>query len=107
MRKSQLVPEILSRLSMKSCLSRKMKLTYEQMRLLSEIGDTHSNVTIKSRKGHVLRAPIKKWGNKDGKDGKSMSSPEPQRPFHAPMVSHSPIYPQASCLQHPRLAGKR
>ena len=83
-----------------------MKLTYEQMRLLSEIGDAHSKITIKDKKGHILRPTIKKWGNKD-KDVKSMSSPELQRPFYAPMVSHSPIYPQASGLQRPLLRGKR
>ena len=74
------------------------------MRLLSEIGDTHSKITIKNRKGHVLRPTIKKWGNKDGK---SMSTQEPLKLFHAPMVSHSPIYPQASCSQHPQLRAKR
>jgi hypothetical protein len=81
-----------------------MKLTYEQMRLLSEIGDTHSKMTIKDKKGHVLRPTIKEWGNKDEK---SMSSPEPQRPFPAPLVSRSPIYPQASCSQHPLRVAKR
>ena len=82
-----------------------MKLTYEQMRLLSEIGDAHSKITIKNKKGHVLRPTIKKWGNH--KETKSKSSPELLRPFHAPMVSHSPICPHHFCSQHPQLAGKR
>ena len=77
-----------------------MKLTYEQMRLLSEIGDTHGKITIKNNKGHVLRPTIKKWGNH--KETKSMSTPELQRPFHVPMVSHSPICPQVSYSQRPR-----
>ena len=81
-----------------------MKLTYDQMRLLSEIGDPHGKITIKNTKGHILRANIKKWGNKDGK---STFTQEPQRPFPAPMVSHSPIYPQAFCLQHPQLRARR
>ena len=81
-----------------------MKLTYGQMRLLSEIGDPHGKITIKNKKGHVLRPTIKKWGNKETK---SMSTPELQRPYHVPMVSHSPIYPHHSCSQHPQLAGKR
>ena len=76
-----------------------MKLTYEQMRLLSEIGDAHSKITIKNKKGHVLHPTIKKWGNKETK---SMSTPELQRPYHVPMVSHSPIYPQVFCSVPPR-----
>ena len=81
-----------------------MKLTYEQMRLLSEMGDTHSGVTLKNRKGHILRPRIKEWGNKETK---SMSSQELQKPFHAPVVNHSPIYPHLSCSQHPQRVGKR
>ncbi len=81
-----------------------MKLTYEQMRLLSEIGDTHGKITIKTKKGHVLRPSIKKWGNH--KETKSMFTPELQKPYHVPTVSHSPICPPASCSVPPRQVGR-
>jgi hypothetical protein len=63
-----------------------MKLVYEQLRLLSEIGDAHSKITIKNKKGHVLRPTIKKWGSKETK---SMSTPELLKPLPPLTASHS------------------
>ena len=71
-----------------------MKLTYDQMRLLSEIGDPHGKLTIKNTKGHVLRPALKKWGNKDGK---STFTQEPLRPYHVPTVNRSQTFHRVSC----------
>ena len=81
-----------------------MKLTYEQMRLLSEIGDAHSGVTIKNKKGHVLRPTIKKWGSKETK---SMSTPELLKPFPQCTVSHSLISLHPICSQRQPRRGKQ
>ena len=82
-----------------------MKLTYEQMREMAKVGDPTGKVPIKNQKGRVLRPTTKQWAHPQ--KTKYMSTEGPQRLFHAPMVSHSPIYPHHSCSQHPQLAGKR
>ena len=38
-----------------------MKLTYEQMRHLAELGDGDSKLTIKNKKGQVIRQTSKQW----------------------------------------------
>ena len=39
-----------------------VKLTYEQMRSLAELGDDPGKHTIKNRDGKVVRPRVKKWG---------------------------------------------
>ena len=41
-----------------------MKLTYEQMRQLADIGDTPTKLTVKNKKGKTLTPYLKKMGTK-------------------------------------------
>jgi len=73
-----------------------MKLTYEQMRHLAELGDGPGKLTIKNRAGKVLRPALKKWGEIPKETG-YMSSAGPPRQNHAPMGHRSRIYQRVFC----------
>ncbi|NDD65951.1 MAG: hypothetical protein EBZ36_18545 [Acidobacteria bacterium] len=75
-----------------------MKLTYEQMRQLSEIGDGPGKLTI-TKDGKVLRPIQKKWGpSQTTKETGFMCMAARQRPSHALTANHSQTSPQASSL---------
>ena len=40
-----------------------MKLTYEQMRSLADIGEGPGKLAIKNKQGHVIHTPLKRWTN--------------------------------------------
>ena len=85
-----------------------MKLPYEQMRELANLGDPTGKVPIKNRKGLVLRPVIKQWGQKPPHQGtRYMCTEEPQKLYPAFMGNHSPTFPQASYSQRPQPRGKR
>ena len=73
-----------------------MKLTYEQMRHLAELGEGPGKLTIKNRAGQVLRPAIKKWGETPKETG-YMSLAGLPRQNRAPMGNRSRIYQRASC----------
>ena len=86
------------------------KLTYEQFRHLASLGDPSGQLTIKNRKGKVVRPTVKTWGPKTPKENTAthyMSTTEPQRQCPVPMASHSQTYQQASSLRPRRPAAKR
>ena len=85
-----------------------MKLTYEQMRELANLGDPTGKVPIKNRKGRVLRPVIKQWGQKPPQQGtRYMCTEEPQKLHLAHMASLSLTFPQAFSSQRPPPRGKR
>ena len=84
-----------------------MKLTYEQLRHLASLGDPSGQLTVKNRKGQVVRPTVKTWGPKTPKEMHSTSTKEPQRQCPVPMASHSQTYQQASSLRPRRPAAKR
>ena len=57
-----------------------MKLTYEQMRHLAELGDGEGRITLKNKKGVTLKPTLKKWHqSQTTKETKSMFLEAPQR----------------------------
>ena len=80
------------------------KLTYEQMRHLSELGDGPGKLTI-TKDGKVLRPIQKKWGQGQTAKGTGfMSMAVRPRQSHAPTGNRSLTSPQASSspLRRPR-----
>ena len=85
-----------------------VKLTYEQMRRLAEVGDGPQNLSIKNRDGKVLRPTLKKWGlNATPKETKSMCTAVPPKQNHAPMGNHSPTCLHPSSCALPQRPGRR
>ena len=85
-----------------------VKLTYEQMRHLAELGDSGGRLTVKNRLGKVLQPTLKRWGrNESPKETRSMCTAVQPKPSHAPMGNPSPTCQQASCSQLPRRPGKQ
>ena len=85
-----------------------MKLSYEQMRMLSEIGDPGGRVVVKNRAGKVLQPALKKWGrNASPKETPSMCMAGQQKPSHAHMGSHLQTCPQVSSWPLLRPRGRR
>ena len=83
-----------------------MKLTYEQMRQLSELGGPTTKVVIKNRKGQVIRPREKKWGpSPQAMKSKSMGGL--LRPSLAHSENPSQIYQLPSSSQHLQLRGRR
>ena len=108
--KSVVVPRIRSLLSMKNCLmsftKEMVKLSYEQMRQLSEIGEG-GKLAIKNRDGKVLRPTLKKWHqSQTQKETKSTSILGLQKRSPAPMGNPSPICLQVSSLPLRRPVGR-
>lgn len=82
-----------------------VKLTYEQMRHLAELGDG-GKLTVKNREGKVLKPTLKKWGpNANPKATRSTCMEVPQKPNRAPTASHSQTSQQvfSSPLQRPQV----
>ena len=85
-----------------------VKLSYEQMRMLSEIGDAGGRVVVKNRAGKVLQPALKKWGrNASPKETPSMCMAGQQKPSHAHMGNHLQTCPQVSSSQRPQQVGRR
>ena len=92
-----------------------MKLTYEQMRMLAQLGPSNDRIVLKNKTGRLLKPPMSKWhqslavasslGCAKGTQYTCMGAP--QKPSHAPMESRSPTSPPASSLQLPLRRGKR
>ena len=80
------------------------KLTYEQMRQLSELGAPEGRLVLKNRKGVILKSQLSKWGSP--LETKSTSSAVALRPYHVHLGSHSLTFPQASSLQPRRPRAK-
>ena len=84
-----------------------MKLTYEQLRMLAQLGPSNDRIVLKNRKGHVIK-PNVKWDAASAlKETRYRSSAVQPRPFHAHTGSLFQISPPASSSQLPRLRGKR
>jgi hypothetical protein len=83
-----------------------VKLTYEQMRRLSELGEDGGALNIKNRHGETLKPALKKWGNPYPTTGYT-SMMVRQRPSRAPLASPSQTYPRRSSSQRRRPRAKR
>ena len=75
-----------------------MKLTYDQYRMLAQLGPANDRIILKSKKGHVLKPPVDKW-HESQEAMRFMSTQGLQRPSHAPTVNLSltslrPLYAQ-------------
>jgi hypothetical protein len=110
MEKSVLLPEDLSLESTKICLiylGKEMKLTYEQMRMLAQLGPANDRIIVKNKKGHIIKPNIK-WDQNERLKGTrySFSAMQP-RPSPAPSGSLCPVYQATSSSFRRRGVGKR
>ena len=83
-----------------------MKLTYDQLRQLSQIGSTEGRIIVKNKKGKILKPPLNKW-DRPQKETRSTCLEVQPRPSHAPTASHFLTCPPASSSPRPQLRGKR
>ena len=82
-----------------------MKLTYEQYRMLAQLGPANDRIIVKNRKGHIIK-PNVKW-DPNPKETRFTSMAVPPRPSHAHTENHSLtcLRPSSSPPLRPR--GKR
>ena len=82
-----------------------MKLTYEQYRMLAQLGPANDRIVVKNRKGHIIK-PNVKWdlNPKETRFSSSAMQPRPS-PAHSGNPSLTCLHPSYSPLQRPR--GKR
>lgn len=84
-----------------------MKLTYEQMRHLAQLGpSTSDRITVKNKKGHVLKPSVHKW-HPSLKETRSTCMVEPQKQSHVHMASPFLTYPPPLSSRPLRRVGKR
>ena len=78
-----------------------MKLTYEQYRMLAQLGPANDRIIVKNRKGHIIK-PNVKW-DPNPKETRFTSMAVPPRPSHAHTENHSLtcLRPSSSPLQRP------
>ena len=81
-----------------------MKLTYEQLRMLAQLGPANEKIVLKNRKGQTVKPAIDKWHLNNLKETRFTSLGAPPRPSPAP--SESPFQtsraPSSSVLRQPR-----
>ena len=82
-----------------------MKLTYEQMRTLAQMGPANDKIILKNKKGQILKSANYKWDHPQ-KETKSMCLEVQQRPSHVPRVNHLLTFPHPSSLPPLRLQGR-
>jgi len=82
-----------------------MKLTYEQYRMLAQLGPSNDRILLKNKKGQIIK-PNVKW-DPNPKETRFTSMAMQPRPSPAPMESRSPICLPASSWRPRRPAGKR
>jgi hypothetical protein len=103
-----LLPLILSRLSTNNCWTilytkDMVKLTYDAMRRLSEIGEESGKLTIKNKDGKVLQHTLKRWGPSETQKGtRSTCLMAPQGECHGNTGSPLQICPHPTSSQRPR-----
>ena len=78
-----------------------MKLTYDQLRMLAQIGSTEGRIIVKNKKGHILKPPLGKWDHPPKETRSTCLEVQPKR-SHAPTASHFLTCPHHSSLPHPR-----
>ena len=80
-----------------------MKLTYEQYRMLAQLGPSNDRIIVKNRKGHIIKPSLNKW-DQNLKETRFMSSAVPPKPFLAHTENHSLtcLRPSCSPLLQPR-----
>jgi hypothetical protein len=105
MEKSVLLPADLSLESTKICLiyiRKEMKLTYEQMRMLAQLGPANDRIIVKNKKGNIIKPNIK-W-DQNPNETRFTSMAAPPRPFLARMENHSLtcLHPSSSPPLRPR-----
>ena len=81
------------------------KLTYDQMRHLADLGTDGGRLTIKNKKGLVLKPTLKKW-HQSQKATAFMFSAGPPTQSHAPSAHPSLTCQPASSSPHLRPRGK-
>ena len=83
-----------------------MKLTYEQYRMLAQMGPANDKIVLKNKKGQILKSANYKWDHPQ-KETKSMCMEVQQRPSPAPTVNHFLTCPHPSSLPRLQPRGKR
>ena len=83
-----------------------MKLTYEQMRTLAQMGPANDKIILKNKKGQILKSANYKWDHPQ-KETKSTFLEVQQRPSHALMVNRFLTCPPASSSRPPLRVEKR
>ncbi len=84
-----------------------MKLTYEQLRMLAQLGPANEKIVLKNRKGQTVKPAIDKWHLNNLKETRFTSLGAPQRPSHAPSESPFQISLLPSSSPRRRPVGKR
>ena len=80
------------------------KLTYEQMRHLSELGAPEGRLVLENRKGVILKSQLSKWGNP--LETKSTSTAGAHLPYPVHSGSHFLTCPAPSYLRPQRPQAK-
>lgn len=82
------------------------KLTYDQMRHLADLGTDGGRLTIKNKKGVVLKPTLKKWHQSQKAMVFTFTAGPPTQP---PLLTGNPslTFQQASSLPRPRPLEKR
>ena len=80
-----------------------MKLNYDQMRQLAQLGQTDHKLVIKNKKGVVLKPAQKKW-DPSPKEIRSTCLAVQQKPSHAVTANRFLTCPQIT--SYARLQGK-
>ena len=83
-----------------------MKLTYEQYRMLAQLGPSNDRIIVKNKKGQIIKPNIK-WENEHLKETRFMSSAVQPRPSHAPTASPLQTFHLASSPELRWPQGKR
>ena len=81
------------------------KLTYEQMRHLADLGSDGGRLTVKNKKGLVLKPTLKKWHQSPKATVFTFTGAQPTQ-SHALLAHPSLTYQPASSLPHPRPRAK-
>ena len=83
-----------------------MKLTYEQYRMLAQLGSSNDRIVVKNKKGRIVK-PSQWDPNEHLKETRFTSTAAPPRPFLAHMENHSQTCLHPSSSPPLRLRGKR
>ena len=67
-----------------------MKLTYEQYRMLAQLGPSNDRIILKNKKGQIIKPSVNKW-DQNLKETRFTSMAVPPKPFLAPTVAYAPL----------------
>jgi len=84
-----------------------MRLTYEQMRQLAQLGPANDRIIVKNKKGQILKPPLHKCHQNQVGVTQFTSMAERPKPSH--VLTGSPFHQlhSATCYARPQRAAKR